>query len=303
VIVDKGKGAQVILADLKRPICRIPQLAIHLNRKVNDKGGQLNAQKHLPPVLGLGDEKMSKGLLESMLAKACGVTRKSILDYTLDLYDTQAPGFGGLKDEFYFSGRIDNLAGCFSAVEALVEAPDAEDVNSVIALFDNEEIGSGTFVGAGSTLLDTVFERLCMNDARPRESLLRALSKTILVSSDGAHAVHPNYADMHDKHHHVQLNGGPVIKVHAKQKYASTAETSAYFMNCAKRADAPCQVFANRSDLLSGSTIGPISSTRLGVPAVDAGVPMLSMHSIREMGGVDDLEWMKRILIAHFTDI
>lgn len=304
LVVDDGQGGhKTVLVNLKRPVCKIPQLAIHLNRNVNDKGLKLDKQKHMPPMIALLESKGTdpKMILINALAKAAKVPAKSVVDFSLELVDTQEPTIGGLFDEFYFSGKIDNQTGCHSAVQALVQSTKIDNATRVIALFDNEEIGSNTAQGAGSTLLDTVLERVCMKGKNPRENLLRALSKSLLVSSDGSHALHPNYSDMHDKHHQPMLNKGPVIKVHASRKFATVAETKAYFANCADKAKAPYQTFSGRSDLASGSTIGPISGTRLGIPAVDVGVPMLGMHSVRETGGVMDQAYMIDILKIHFT--
>lgn len=299
LIVDTINGTEVLMVDVKHPVCRIPQLAIHLNRKANEKGLKLDRQKHLPPILGLMNNDLDNDRLKDILAKAADVDASDILDYSLALYDTQPGVFGGIDQEFCFSGRIDNQAGCFSSIMALLHSPDEIECTTVIALFDNEEIGSGTFVGAGSTFLDVVLERICMNSANSRESFLRAISKSILVSNDGSHAVHPNYSDMHDKHHQPRLNDGPVIKVHAGGKFATSAETKAHFMHCANLAGVPYQFFVNRSDMVSGSTIGPISSTRTGIPTVDVGVPMLSMHSVRETAGVEDIRLMTLALIEH----
>ena len=301
VVCRQGQGTSVKLVDLKRPVCRIPQLAVHLNRNVNDKGLLLNRQKHLPPILGIDTGKQCDGWLESLLEDTLQVSADQFIDYSLYLYDTQAPTFGGFEQEFYFSPRIDNLAGCYGAMQALLHAPESDPATRMIVLFDNEEIGSLTPQGADSNLIDAVAERLCLDGPRPRENLLRALAKTIMVSSDGAHALHPNYSDKHDKHHQPMLNQGPVIKVHAAKKFATTAESRAHFLLCAQKAGVSCQVFVNRSDQKSGSTLGPISSTRLGVSTVDVGVPMLSMHSVRETGGVEDLRLMILALVEHFT--
>ncbi len=295
----KGK-TEYRLVDLKHPVCRVPTLAIHLDREVNKKGLLFDMQKHLPPVCNLEGQKFSSKNFNVLLAKAAKVKPKDILDYSLDLYDTQKPVLGGFNEEFYFSGKIDNLAGCFCALEAIIKAK-SHSSTSVIALFDHEEVGSSSYVGAASTFLDVVLERICLKGARSTENFYRAISKSILVSSDGAHAVHPNFSSMHDKHHKPMLNNGPVIKVNAKQKYATNTETKTYFLECANKSKAPCQVIVNRADLLSGSTIGPISSTRLGIATVDVGVPMISMHSIREMGGVKDMGYMTSALIAHFN--
>lgn len=299
LIVASDNGPKVDLVDVERPVCRIPQLAIHLNRKANEKGLKLDRQKHLPPIAGLKVKDNDDDFLKNTLAKSAKIDASAIIDYSLSLYDTQKGEIGGIDGEFYFSGRIDNQAGCFSSIQALLNAPKETRSTSVVALFDNEEIGSRTNVGAGSTLLDDVLERLCMQSENPRESWLRAVSKSILVSNDGSHAIHPNYSDMHDKHHQPHLNQGPVVKVHAGRKFATSAETKAHFIHCTNLADVPYQLFVNRSDMVSGSTIGPVCSTRTGIPTVDVGVPMLSMHSVRETGGIEDIRLMTLALIEH----
>lgn len=299
IVLKKGGKLTVKLLDLKRPVCRVPSLAIHLDRTVNDKGLLFDKQKHLPPVCGLAGETFSKSTFKSFLAKAAKVNAKEIVDFSLDLYDTQPAVFAGMNEEFYFCGKIDNLAGCYSTLDAIIHGKKSS-ATAVAVLFDHEEVGSNSYVGAASTFLDVVLERICMKGAKSRENLLRAVANSVMVSSDGAHAVHPNFADMHDKHHKPILNNGPVIKINAKQKYATNAQTKAYFMDCADKAKVPYQVIVNRTDLLSGSTIGPISSTRLGISTVDVGVPMISMHSIREMGGIKDMGYMQKALMAHF---
>jgi aspartyl aminopeptidase len=228
------------------------------------------------------------------------VDAASIVDYSLDLVDLQPPTLGGLDDELLFARGIDNLVSCHAAIHALIESrEEAVAPTRLIALFDNEEVGSDTFRGAGSTLLDTAIERLCAGGAKAREDLLRALSRSVLVSADGAHAVHPNYADFHDPQHRPRLGGGPVIKVNASERYATTAATRAYLAQCAEAADVGIQHYVHRTDLPCGSTIGPISATRLGVPAVDIGAPMLSMHSIRETSTPADCEMLSQLLTAH----
>jgi len=294
---------QVMPVRLTQPICRIPNCAIHLNRKVNDEGLKLDRQKHLPAIFGLTAEKSpTDDKLRRALAEAAGVDAATIADYCLDLVDTQPPALGGLDDELLFARGLDNLASCHAALAALLDPPD-EPVGPtrVIVLFDNEEVGSGTYRGAGSTLLDNLLERLCLRGERPREDLLRALAKSVLVSADGAHAVHPNYADLHDAHHKPRLGGGPAIKVNAGERYATTAATRAYLALCAEAAEVPVQQFVQRSDLLSGATIGPISATRLGVPTVDVGAPMLAMHSIRETTTASDCEMLAKLLAAHLS--
>lgn len=293
---------RVVLVRAPRPLCRIPQVAIHLNRKVNEEGLKLDAQRHLPPILGLGDERALRNepLVEFFAAQA-GVKPAAVTGYDLEVVDTQPPALGGLHEEFLLAPRLDNLAGSHAALEALLrlESPRA---TCVAALFDSEEIGSQTANGAASRFLDAVLERICLAQSPAREDWHRACARSLLVSIDAAHAVHPNYADLHDPHHRPRLNGGPVIKVNAAQRYATSAQTRHWFEHCAQRATVPVQHYVHRSDLPCGSTIGPIAATRLGIPTVDVGSPILAMHSIRETGGAMDQEHMIQALVVHFAE-
>lgn len=285
---------------LDKAVCRIPSVAIHLNRKVNDDGLKLDKQKHLPPIFGLGGEEiLEQPHLFQMLAEAADVEVDAIVDCQLDLVDAQPPAYGGVEDEFLFARGIDNLVSCHAAVQALLSPADTGEATAIIALFDNEEVGSNTTRGAGSTFLDVVLERLCMSGRKQREGLQRALAQSLLVSADGAHAAHPNYLDRHDPRHRPVLNGGPVIKANANERYATSAATRAYLQECADLAGVSVQQYVQRSDLPCGTTIGPISATRLGVATVDVGAPMLSMHSIRETTGAGDPEALSRLLAAH----
>ena len=286
-----------------KPLCRIANCAIHLNRKVNDDGLKLNAQKHLPAILGLdAGIDANRDVLRQLVAEAAGIDEAAIHDFTLDLVDAQPPTLGGLDDELIYARGIDNLASCHAAVHAMIDTrEEATATTRVAVLFDNEEVGSDTFRGAGSTLMDTVLERLCLRGASPREDLLRAIARSVLVSADGAHAVHPNYADQHDEHFKPKLGGGPVIKINAKERYATTVDTRTFLRMCAEGAEIPLQRYVHRADLPCGSTIGPISATRLGVPTVDVGVPMLSMHSIRETTHARDCLHLAELLGAALT--
>jgi aspartyl aminopeptidase len=300
IVREKGGGLAETLVRLATPICRIPSLAIHLNRQVNDDGLKLDKQKHLPPICGLGDqERLEVGVLRQALAEAAGVEADDLVEYRLDLVDVQPPALGGLENEFVFARGIDNLVSCFAALEALTALPRPRETTAVIALFDSEEVGSDTARGASSTFLDVVLERLCQAGKNPREELTRALAQSLLASADGAHAVHPNYADQHDPRHKPRLNSGPVIKVNAGERYATTVATQAYLQECAELAGLPVQHFVQRSDLPCGTTIGPLSATRLGVATVDVGAPMLSMHSIRETTGAADARLLAELLAAH----
>lgn len=300
-----GDSPKVLLVRADRPLCRIPQAAIHFNREVNDKGLVLNRQRHLPAVFGLGDDEALRN--ESLLvyfAEQAGVDVNDIVATDFELFDSQAASLGGLQNELLFAPRIDNLAGSHAALSSLLEAnaadSDVPELSQVLALFDSEEIGSQSLGGAGSRFLDSVLERLATQDGG-REDLHRALARSVMVSVDGAHATHPNYAEFHDPRHPIYLNAGPVIKVNAMQRYATTALTQQWFERCAAQAGMPVQHYVHRADLPCGSTIGPMTSTRLGVPTVDVGNPMLAMHSIRETGGAEDQGMMIASLVEHLN--
>lgn len=284
-------GTRLVRVD--RPLCRVPQLAIHLDREINDKGLKLDRQEHLPPIWGLGED---DGRLRAIVAEAAGVAEDEVLTPELMLFDTLAPAFGGADDELLFSARLDNLAMCHAGVTA-ISAADPSDYVAVLALFDHEEIGSNTAEGAGSAFLPRVLERI----AGDRETLFRWSARSHCISADMAHAVHPNYASRHEPNYKVRLNQGPVIKHNAQKRYATSAETAHWFAALCTHSDVPVQHYVHRTDLPCGSTIGPITSTLLGIPTVDVGNPMLSMHSARELAGADDPAYMVKVLIAAFS--
>ena len=297
VYLKNGNDIPVMkLVDFHKPVCRIPQVAIHLNREVNSKGLMLDKQKHMPPVVGLDNgEAFTRETLTARVAALLDEKPENIVDYNLEVVDTQHAAIGGLDDELYFSGRIDNLGGSFTCLAALLEASHTPAHTQVMALFDNEEIGSSTYNGAQSNFLDVVLERL----AGSREAFLRSLANTLLASNDGAHAVHPNYAELHEPNHKPVLNGGPVLKINANERYVTGSRGAAYLVDLCQRAEVPLQKIVVRTDMPCGSTIGPIVSTRLGIEGFDLGLPMLSMHSIRETGGVKDADFMVKALAAH----
>ncbi len=295
---EEGGGLGARLVRIDRPLCRVAQLAIHLDREAND-GLKLNRQEHLAPLFGLGD---GEGVL-ALAAREAGVAAADVVGHDLMLFDVTPPTRGGRAGEFFFSGRLDNLAMCHAGLTALVRSADAAlegDVAPLAALFDHEEIGSETALGAHSALLPRVLERIGLAVGHSREAHLRALTGSLCVSADMAHAVHPNYADRHEARHRPALNGGPVVKTNAQQRYATSGATAALFRELCRGVDVPVQEYAHRTDLPCGSTIGPITSTLLGVPTVDVGNPMLSMHSARELGGADDPERMTRVMNAFY---
>lgn len=282
-------------------LVRIPNVAIHMDREVNDKGLKLDFEKHLPPVIGLaGDKPFTKENLTALIAKELNIAAESILEYELELVDTQHGAFFGINQEFFVSGRIDNLMMCHAAITALIEQKQTPDETIVISLFDAEEIGSSTMNGGGSPYLGHIMERLMLTQDYSREDFLRAIAKSFVLSADGAHAIHPNYPDHYESNHLCRLNQGPVIKLNAKQRYASGPETTATIDLLAKKAGVPTQKYIHRVDKPCGSTIGPITATNYGITTADIGHPMVSMHSIREMAGTADqfymIEFMKEFI-------
>jgi aspartyl aminopeptidase len=293
VLVKRERGAiESQLVRLDRPLLRVPQLAIHLDREVNDKGLILNRQEHLAPVLGLAN---SAGLAK-LLADATGQAVDRIVGHDLMLFDVVPPALGGQAGEFIFSARLDNLAMCHAAISAIAPlGSGAGHAMAVIALFDHEEVGSASAAGAGSSVLPRILERLVAD----REAFHQACARSTCVSADMSHAVHPNYAGRHEPRHKPQINGGPVIKLNTQQRYATTGATAAMFAELCREEDVAVQHYAHRTDLPCGSTIGPITSTLLGIATVDVGNPMLSMHSAREMAGSRDPALMTRVLARY----
>ena len=298
-VLVKGErgGIESHLVRLDRPVLRVPQLAIHLDREVNDKGLILNRQDHLAPVLGLAGG--GAGSLGKLVAEAAGVAEERIVAHELMLFDLVPPVLGGQSNEFLFSARLDNLAMCHAAISAIAPlGRGGARAISVIALFDHEEVGSGSAAGAGSSVLPRILERLVPD----REAFHQACARSTCVSADMSHAVHPNYASRHEAHHKPQINGGPVIKTNTQQRYATTAVTAAMFAALCREEEVAVQHYVHRTDLPCGSTIGPITSTLLGIATVDVGNPMLSMHSAREMGGSRDPALMTRVLARYLRE-
>ncbi|CAN5280462.1 M18 family aminopeptidase [soil metagenome] len=274
---------------------RIPSLAIHLNRDLYDKGLQLNMQHHLVPVYATA---AGDGDLAGMLAPH---VEGDPVSWDLVLADTQPSALGGLDEQFVLAPRQDNLVSCLAAVQALLDSPPTA-ATQVVVCNDHEEVGSRSAEGAAGPFLEDTLRRLvaATGDTDP-QSLPRAVAGSLLVSADAAHAVHPNHADRHDPGHQVRLGGGPVVKTHANQAYATDAPSAAAFLAACNRAGVPVQHFTNRTDSPSGSTIGPLTATRLGLPTVDIGNPLLSMHSIREQSAAVDLRYLIGALREHLS--
>lgn len=281
-------------------IVRLPNLAIHMNREVNDKGLVLNKQTGLPLIFGFAaDTADAQTQLTNALAEQLGVESNDILTWDLTVFDTQKGSFWGLNEAFIANSQLDNLASCHAAIHALISNKKPNST-AICALFDHEEVGSESATGAGSSFMSDVMTRICASTNTSAEDRLRALANSFFISADMAHAYHPNHAGSYEPCHHVQVNHGPVIKTNANQRYSTNAETAARFIQLCKQADVPYQQYAHRTDLGCGSTIGPILASQLGIASVDVGNPMWAMHSIRESAGVLDHYYLLNVLKQHF---
>lgn len=297
---DPAGGVSARLVRIDGPWLRIPQLAIHLDRGIDEQGLRLNRQLHLAPIWTL-DPGSGTGFLEAVAAEA-GLSAAEVVGHDLMLFDPIPSRLVGADGEMLSASRIDNLVSCFAAVEALIEAAAADGPGlgpaiPMVCLFDHEEVGSVSATGAASPLLDRALELLAAGFGASVDDMAAARAASLLLSADGAHATHPNYPDRHEPEHPVALGGGPVLKLNANQRYASDALTGAAFRLACERAGAPVQVFASRSDMPCGSTIGPVTAARLGIAVVDAGCPQLAMHSIRELAAARDVAWFQAAVI------
>ncbi len=300
VVIKVDDSFESRLINLIKPIGIIPNAAIHMNREVNS-GFKYNAQNHLPIMMGTGSEN-NENYLKCLIADHLDVPMDDILDYDLFLYDPQpATLIGDVEDGYIIAGRQDDLSMCHAILVALLES-NTSDATLVGVFFDNEEIGSRTLQGAASPFLATILKRISLTHGLNEEEHLISLRKSKLVSADLAHAYHPNFAGKHDPHYTPIMNKGPVIKINAGFSYATTAETSYFFEQLCKQADVPVQKIIGRSDVRSGSTIGPISSAGLGIDTVDIGSPVWAMHSVRETGGQADHFYMIEVLKEFYKD-
>ena len=267
------------------PVARVPNLAIHLYR---GDMPEIDRQVHTQPILGV-----DRPLLQ-LAAESAGLSAEDIVAHELITADAQR---GEVIGDLLAAGRLDNLTSVWASLEAMLGAKDdAEDI-LVLAAFNHEEVGSASTAGAGGPLLERVLTKVAQDFGDPAE----IIANSIQVSADAAHAVHPNYPGKHDPTHHPLVNKGPVLKINANQRYASNAATETEWILACRAAGVPHQTFVGNNAVPCGSTIGPISSTRLGLPTVDVGVPLLSMHSARELCGVDDMDYFVRALTAFYA--
>ncbi len=303
VVLRDGDGQRSVLVDLRKPLARVPNVAIHLNRRVNEDGLKLNKQKHMPVLFALEDEDDARPL-HTLLASEVGCEADDILAWDLSLYDLTPATLSGANDEFLHSARLDNVGSCHAGLEALIGSVAFEPgpATAVLALFDHEEVGSRSVSGADGRMLEHVLERIT-RDATLQEpgGLSRALSVSMAISADMTHAVHPGWADKSEPQHLPHLNRGPAIKQNHNQRYGTSGETAAIFLRLCEKAGVPSQYFVSRSDMACGTTVGPIVSAGVGVSTVDVGNPMLSMHSAREMCGAKDQPWMVAAMREWFT--
>lgn len=292
------------LLHIKEPLLVIPNLAIHFNRQVND-GVKLSKQKDMLPILGIIDQQLSAdNLLLKEIAVRLEVAPEDILDFDLYLYDTTPACSVGLHQEFISAGRLDDLSMVHAGLSALLAHNDVPADTQVLAIFDNEETGSGTKQGAASPFLAQMLQRLVASqnkalglDTDPQDDFYRMIESSFMVSADNAHAWHPNYADKMDPVNHPKLGSGPIIKVNAAQKYATDADGAAVFAEVCQRAGVPYQRFVNHSDIAGGSTLGNILTSSLPMRGVDMGNGVWAMHSVRETASLQDQDYC----IAAFT--
>lgn len=303
---DLGIAGRVVLRDgsvvdvaVHEPLARVPQLAIHLDREVNDKGLVLDKQQHLTPIWGTGAA--ASGDFAMWLAEQADVDVTEIAWWELCLFDVTPAAVIGADQSLIASARLDNQLSCWAATNALLESSDPSGHTSLVALFDHEEVGSESSTGASGPLLSTVIERIVGAAGGDRDALHRALAGSSCISADNAHAVHPNYPERHEPGHRPIVNQGPAIKVNSNQRYATSAATAALFQRACEQAGVPWQVFVSRNNMPCGSTIGPLTATALGIATVDVGVPQLSMHSARELCGVQDPPYLAAALGAYFA--
>ena len=294
--LDDATCVDVVVND---SICRVPQLAIHLDRDVNDRGLVLDKQVHMTPVWGSGIGHANQ--FRDWLADQAAISPTTISSWDLCLFDRTPAALMGADQSLLASGRLDNQVSCWAAVEAITSSSDSSTGLCVIALFDHEEVGSESTTGASGPLLEQTLERLSLAGLATRQQFLSQLASSMCISADNAHAVHPNYVERHEPNHRPMVNHGPVLKINANQRYASSARSAAFLTQLFADAEIPSQTFVSRNNMPCGTTIGPLTATRLGIETVDVGVPQLSMHSARELCGVADPLYLMQALRHWFS--
>ncbi|MFA7351839.1 MAG: M18 family aminopeptidase [Methylotenera sp.] len=301
VTIRTEHGHEIRLLKFDDALMRLPNLAIHMNREVNDQGLKLNKQTELPLLFAESEDGIEADQqFLTYIAQALNVEMSAMLSFEFNVFDTQKGVFWGAQQAFIANSQLDNLASCHAAVTALL-ATKNQQATSICALFDHEEVGSESASGASGSFLSDVINRIATSTGLAEEARLRTLAQSFFISADMAHAYHPNHPNAYEPCHHVLVNHGPVIKTNANQRYSTNADTAARFITLCERANVPYQQYAHRTDLGCGSTIGPIVASNLGIPSVDVGSPMWAMHSIRESAGVLDHSYMVAVLSELFN--
>jgi aspartyl aminopeptidase len=279
---------EVRLVKFNRPLLTIPHLAIHFNRQVND-GNKLSKQKDMLPVIGhINNVAEKDNYVLKLVADELGVSEDKILDFDLTLYDVTPACVFGVNNEFISAGRLDDLSMAQAALSALLASQSGASQTRIMAIFDNEETGSGTKQGAASPVLMHLLRRIVTATGGCEEDFLRGVSRSFMISADNAHGVHPNYVEKQDPTNHPVLGGGPAIKINANCKYMTDADSAAVFKSLCDAVAVPCQYFVNHSDVAGGSTLGNILTSQIDLRGVDMGAPLWAMHSVRETASVDD---------------
>lgn len=297
-------GVEERLLRVDEPLLRIPQLAIHLDREISSTGLQLNPQQHLTPVWGAGAP--GRGAFSEWVADRLEVAVGDVLAWDLMVHDLTPSTLLGVDQSLLSAPRLDNLCSSWAATEALAAVTGRDGGPAqvpVLVLFDHEEVGSTSDRGADSTLLPAVLERIVLAAGGGRQELLRALAASVCCSADNAHATHPNYPDRHEPGHTIAVNGGPVLKTNSNVRYATDATSAATFLLACEQAGVPHQRYAHRADLPCGSTIGPVTAARLGIPTFDVGVAQLAMHAARELCGAEDPAHYTAAMAAFFAPV
>lgn len=276
------------------PLLRFPQLAVHLDRGVNSDGLKLDPQRHLNPVIGLGDVEHAD--LVAHLARLAGQPASEVAGYDISVADTQAPAVFGLDEAFFASGRLDNLSSVHSSLTAFLASSGRSDAITVLAAFDHEEVGSETRSGASGPFLADILTRISDGLGASDSDRFRALAASWCLSADAGHAIHPNYPEKHDPGNRPIAGGGPLLKINANQRYATDALGAAEWARACDAAGVAYQEFVSNNAVPCGSTIGPLTATRIGIRTVDVGLPLLSMHSARELAGAADPENFSRAI-------
>jgi len=292
------------LVHFKQPLLRLPNLAIHMNRMVNEEGLKLHKQNELPLLFSMSSkQQLPEQVFTELLLSQCDLTAEQIMSWELNVYDTQKGSFWGANQEFYANSQLDNLASCHAGLQALLnENVLASDNTNVCAFFDHEEVGSESTKGADGSFLSDTLERIALAQSLSTESYKRALAQSFMLSVDMAHAYQPNFPAAYEPEHKVYVNKGPVIKLNANQRYSSESVSAARFISWCQQAKVPYQQYSHRTEIPCGSTIGPMTSAKLGIRTVDVGGAMWAMHSIRESAGVLDHQYMIDVMQCFFTD-